>query len=63
MGIKTFNETHMLGDELSAEMEVGNIDGEHLDTRVRIDGEFWVSGGSQKEFAQKLESLITEYRI
>lgn len=63
MGIKTFKEQHMLGDELSAEMEVDNIDGEHLDTRVKIDGEFWVAGGQRKEFAKKLEALITEYRI
>ena len=63
MGIKTFKETHMLGDELYAEMQADNIDGEHLDTRVRIDGEFWIAGGQRKEFAEKLESLITEYRI
>lgn len=63
MGIKTFSETHMLGDELSAEMQVENIDGEHLDTTVRIDGEFWVAGCQRKEFAEKLKALITEYRI
>ena len=47
-----------------AALTVDVIDGEELDTDVSINLPlFCVAGGSRKEFLNKLDSLISEYRI
>jgi len=63
MGIKRVKESKYIGDELSVEMDIDHIDGEYLDTKINIDGDFWVEGNRRKEFSEKLEKLIDEYRI
>jgi hypothetical protein len=45
------------------EMVIDRIDGEYLDTKVSLSGEWWIAGASRHEFAQKLGALIDEYRI
>ena len=61
MGVK--QKSVPVSDNVSAELEIDVIDGEELDTRVKLDGEFWVSGSQYREFCQKLGELIDEYRI
>jgi len=39
------------------------IDGETLDTRVTITGNWWIAGGHIEEFTDKLSHLIDMYRI
>lgn len=56
-------ESHPISDNVSCEMLCDKFDGEILDTRVIIDGEFWVSGSQRIEFKDKLADLISEYRI
>ncbi|MFK5950942.1 MAG: hypothetical protein QM500_19495 [Methylococcales bacterium] len=63
MANQTKNETQYIGDELSAEMEIDMDSAGQLDTRVIIDGEFWIDGNKRNEFVEKLGKLIDEYRI
>jgi hypothetical protein len=56
-------ETHPLADEVELQMLCDKDGGEIFDTRVIVDGEFWVSGNQRLEFKDKLAKLINEYRI
>lgn len=61
--IKKTSEQKYIGDELFVDMEIDRIDGDYLDTRVQLVGEFWVGGSLRNEFVEKLERLVNEYRI
>lgn len=61
--MKTKTDSKTISDEVTAEMEIDVDVCEELDTRVRIDGEWWVSGSQRHEFCAKLGALIDEYRI
>lgn len=46
-----------------AHMRSDVIDGETLDTRITVSGQWWIAGGHIKEFTEKLSHLIDMYRI
>lgn len=56
-------ESVSLADELSLEFVVEVIDGEEAEAECQVDGMFVVDAEKRHEFAQKLEALITEYRV
>lgn len=63
MANKVLEEHHRIGNELICEYLIEIIDGEKLDTRVKINGSFYVAGGERIEFKEKLQALIEQYRI
>ena len=62
-GYYRFTEQVFPSEDVSMALQVNRIDGEDLDTQVRLVGNFTISGQSRREFAQKLGALIDEYRI
>ena len=52
-----------ISDNVIAELDIDLIDYCESDTRVIINGEWWISGATHKEFCEKLGALIDEYRI
>ena len=52
-----------LADEVSLEIEVEHLDGKESDTQVSIDGVWFVDTSKRKEFAEKLQALISEYQV
>lgn len=62
-GYIQFDETRYPAEGVRMDLTVSRIDGEDLDTGVRLEGEFAISGSRRDEFSQKLEALIDEYRI
>ena len=61
--IKKVAETHPLADEVECRMLCDKDSSGVFDTRIIIDGEFWVEGARRLEFKDKLADLISEYRI
>jgi len=55
--------TKAISDNVSVEMKTDVYLGERLDTRIKVDGEWWVCGALRDEFCEKLGALIDEYRI
>jgi hypothetical protein len=54
------------GEQLNEYLQIlsQDFDGiNHLDTNVKIDIKFWVSGSDLDKFAEELKFLINTYRI
>ncbi len=49
--------------DVIAKMESDIYEGEVLDTRISLDGEWWIAGSQRNDFCKKLGDLIDEYRI
>lgn len=61
--MKTIRETNSPSGGVTVDMEIDVIDGEKLDTRVTLSGEFWVGGSERMNFNRELGELIDKYRI
>ena len=59
----TKKEIHVVSDNVECQMSCDVDEDGVFDTKVVIDGEFWVSGEKRLEFKDKLSTLINEYRI
>lgn len=62
---RTFNDTATFGDfnlKFTGEQYSGNP---ILDTKVELNGETlcWITWEERKEFARKLDDVLSEYRI
>lgn len=63
MTIKHINRTYIVSNDVEVEQTIEVIDGEHLDTHVKLSGAFAISGSQREEFLKKLGLLIDDYRI
>ncbi len=61
--MKQRNKSIAVSDNVMVDLTIDVFGVEELDTRVVIDGEFWVGGSQYDEFCKKLGALIDEYRI
>ena len=63
-GFYILNETHAASQGVELEMAIDKIDGEYMDTHVKIGGEGFCIGGQQRhEFVEELGALVDKYRI
>jgi len=63
MSDKVVKKTMHPSEGVTVNLAISVIDGEPLDTEVKLSGAFCVSGASHGEFIKKLGDLIDEYRI
>lgn len=62
-GYYRINNCESISPGVHAYLTVEQIDGEILDTNVKLEGEFTVAGSTREKFLQKMADLIDEYRI
>lgn len=63
MAIKQITKTDIVSNDVRVEQTIDVIDGEYLDTHVKLSGTFAISGSQREEFLKKLGSLIDDHRI
>lgn len=58
-----FKEVKFMDRAIKIDMEIDRIDGEDLDTTVKLTGKFAICGSDRDELCEKLIAIIDEYRI
>ena len=52
-----------IGEFIEAELTTDIYNGERLDTRIEITGDFWIAGNTIEEFCDQLKKLVQEFFI